>query len=87
MGGRRELTVDVEGVLRRLDIGDDLTFRAREVKTGYQSLTQENHWEIVRDQILREKGWDLRWHFDGYATPELRKALEQAGIPYTGGTR
>ena len=28
--GRRELTVDVEGVLRRLDIGDDPTLRARE---------------------------------------------------------
>jgi hypothetical protein len=66
---RREVTIDVEGVQRRLDIADAATRRAREVKGGYQSLNQETHWEILRDQILREKGWDIRWHFDGYATP------------------
>ena len=85
--GRREVTIDVEGVPRRLDIGDELTRRAREVKSGYQSLSQETHWELLRDQILREKGWDVRWHFDGYATPQLRRALEKAGIPFTGGTK
>jgi hypothetical protein len=85
--GTREATIDVEGVPRRLDIADAATRRAREVKSGYQSLTQEIQWEILRDQILREKGWDLRWHFDGYATPQLRSALEKAGIPFTGGTK
>jgi hypothetical protein len=84
--GTREATIDVEGVPRRLDIADAATRRAREVKSGYQSLTQEIQWEILRDQILREKGWDLRWHFEGYATPQLRSALEKAGIPFTGGT-
>jgi len=85
--GRREITIDVEGVPRKLDIADAATRRAREVKSGYQSLTQETHWEILRDQILREKGWDVRWHFDGYATPQLRGALEKAGILFTGGTK
>ena len=85
--GRREVTIDVEGVPRRLDIADAATRRAREVKGGYQSLRPETQWEILRDQILREKGWDVRWHFDGYATPQLRSALEKAGIPFTGGTK
>ena len=85
--GRREVTIDVEGVPRRLDIADAAARRAREVKGGYQSLKPETQWEILRDQILREKGWDVRWHFDGYATPQLRGALERAGIPFTGGTK
>jgi hypothetical protein len=85
--GGREVTIDVEGVPRRLDIADAAARRAREVKSGYQSLSQETHWEILRDQVLREKGWDVRWHFDGYATPQLRSALEKAGIPFTGGTK
>jgi hypothetical protein len=85
--GRREVTIDVEGVPRRLDIADAATRRAREVKGGYQSLNQETQWEILRDQVLREKGWDIRWHFDGYATPQLRNALDKAGIPFTGGTK
>jgi len=85
--GRREVTVDVEGVPRRLDIADEATFRGREVKTGYQSATQENLWEIQRDQILREKGWDIQWRFEGRASRQLREALGKAGLPYTGGTR
>jgi hypothetical protein len=74
--GRREVTVDVEGVPRRLDIADEATLRAREVKTGYQSATQENLWEIQRDQILREKGWDLEWYFEGTANEAPPQTVE-----------
>jgi len=83
--GKREVTVNVEGVARRLDIGDEATMRACEVKTGYQSLTQENLWELLRDQVLREKGWDVMWRFEGKASGPLRNALDAAEIPYTGG--
>jgi hypothetical protein len=85
--GRREVTVDVEGVSRRLDIADEATFRGREIKTGYQSATQENLWEIQRDQILREKGWDIQWRLAGPASRQLREALGKAQLPFTGGTR
>ena len=80
--GQREVTVDVEGVARRLDIADAQTMRGREVKTGYQTATQENLWEIQRDQILRESGWDIQWHIEGRASKQLREALEEAGLPY-----
>jgi RHS repeat-associated protein len=83
--GRREVTLDVEGIPRRLDIADKATFRGREVKTGAQYATQENLWEIQRDQILRDKGWDIQWHFEGTVSKPLRDALNKAGIPYTGG--
>src|SRR5262249_21006368 len=53
--GQREVTVEVEGVERRLDIGDESTMRGVEHKTGYQTATQANRWEVLRDQILREK--------------------------------
>ena len=85
--GRREVTVDVEGVPRRLDIADEATLRGREIKTGYQSATQENLWEIQRDEILREKGWDIQWRFEGSASRQLRQALDKAGIPYSGGSK
>jgi RHS repeat-associated protein len=85
--GQRELTVDVEGVSRRLDIGDKATMRGIEHKTGYQSKTTDNMWEIQRDSILREQGWDIKWHFEGQASKPLLKALDDAGIPYTGGRK
>lgn len=80
--GEREVTVDVEGVPRRLDIGDERTQRGVEVKTGNQYADQDNLWEIERDRILREQGWDIRWHFEGYASKPLKEALDKAGIPY-----
>jgi hypothetical protein len=83
--GRREVTVDVEGVPRRLDIADPATQKGWEIKTGRQYATQENLWEVQRDQILREEGWDIRWHFEGRASKPLIKALNEAGIPHTGG--
>jgi Domain of unknown function (DUF4157) len=84
--GKMEVTVDVEGEVRRLDIGDKLTKRGVEVKTGYQYNSPENQWEILRDQILRDKmGWDISWHFEGTASKPLKDALNAAKIPFTGG--
>jgi len=80
--GTREVVVDVEGVPRKLDIGDVARRRGVEHKTGYQTATQQNLWEIQRDQILREQGWDIRWHLDGRASKPLIQALDEAGIPH-----
>jgi len=81
--GEREQTVYVEGVLRRLDIADVPARRAVEVKTGAQYATQDNLWEIARDEILIKKlGWNIRWHFEGTASKPLQDALRTAGIPF-----
>lgn len=80
--GQTQVTVEVEGVPRRLDIADPATQRGVEVKTGAQYATQENLWEIARDEILREQGWDIRWHFEGHVSQPLKDALDKAGIPY-----
>jgi hypothetical protein len=85
--GKREVAIDVEGVPRRLDIADSAGMRGREIKSGYQNASQENLWEIQRDQILRNAGWDIRWHFEGRASKPLLRALDDAGIPYTFGAR
>jgi hypothetical protein len=85
--GSREVPLDVDGLTRRLDIADKASFRGREVKTGYQTATKENLWEIQRDQALRKGGWDIQWHFTGRASRQLLEALRRAGIPYTGGTQ
>jgi uncharacterized protein DUF4157 len=82
--GKREVTVDVEGVNRRLDIADVPKRRGVEVKTGDQYLTQDNAWEILRDRVLVEQKWDIEWHFEGYASKPLLKALQDAGIRVTG---
>jgi hypothetical protein len=83
--GQREVVVDVEGVPRKLDIGDVQARRGVEHKTGYQTATQETLWEITRDQILIEQGWSIRWHFKGTVSEPLLRALRDAGIPYTVG--
>jgi hypothetical protein len=59
--GDLEVTVDADGVPRRLDIADLEGSRAVEVKTGAQYATQENLWQILRDEILIKKyGWSIR---------------------------
>lgn len=60
--------------------------RGVEVKSGEQYATQENLWEITRDEILmKEQGWAIEWRFEGTASKPLKKALTDAGIPFTGG--
>ena len=73
----------VEGVPRKLDIVDVDARRAVEHKTGYQTATQENLWEIERDRILMEQGWDLHWRIEGSISKPLKEALDDAAIPYT----
>nr|WP_294872810.1 DUF4157 domain-containing protein [uncultured Pedobacter sp.] len=54
-----------------------------EHKTGKIYNTKDIQWEIARDEILmKEKGWQMEWVFEGEASGPLKKALEKAGIPY-----
>jgi hypothetical protein len=76
----------VEGVERRFDITDKLTRRGVEVKTGKMYLTQQIAWEILRDKILVEQGWDVEWHFDTEPSGPLRRALADAKVEVTVGS-
>jgi hypothetical protein len=78
--GEREVTVDVEGVPRRLDIADEAALRGVEYKTGAQSLTEDNAWEITRDEILVKQGWSIDWVFEQEPSAPLRSALDKAGV-------
>ncbi len=80
--GQREVTIDVEGMPRRLDIADEAALRGVEYKTGYQTLTEANNWEIMRDQILVQRGWQIEWVFEGTASKPLLQALKDALIPF-----
>jgi len=93
--GRTEVTVHVEidGVqyARRLDIADNdpAVLKGVEVKTGYQTLTtgkNSNEWEIKRDKVLVENGWDIQWVFRDITqrpSENLLKALDEANIKWT----
>jgi hypothetical protein len=81
--GKREVTIDVEGVPRRLDIADVARQRGVEYKTGYQSRTQDNLWEITRDEALVKQGWTIEWVFQGKASGPLMNELTKAGIKYS----
>ena len=87
--GKREFTIDVEGIDRRLDIGEkfaefseDVPVRGRgiEYKTGKVYATQEILWEVARDGILVEKRWQIKWVFEEEPSGPLRKALQDAKI-------
>lgn len=54
-----------------------------EHKTGKIYNTQDIQWEVARDEILmKEKGWQVKWVFEGSASAPLKKALKDAGIPF-----
>ena len=85
--GEREVTLDanVDGVdyPRRLDIADVETSRGIEYKTGYQTATQDNLWEIARDKALQDDAnWDIKWVFRDSASQPLQDALTNAGIKF-----
>jgi filamentous hemagglutinin len=84
--GQREVTVttsvDGQPSSRRLDIGDVEGLRAIEYKTGYQSATPDNLWEVQRDADLVRRGWEVEWVFKGEASQPLLDALNRAGIKY-----
>ena len=82
--GKREVTVDVDGEARRLDIADVNKMKGVEVKSGeYFSRTEEIRYEIERDKKLVEKGWDIEWKIDGKASQPLLDDLKDAGIRVT----
>ena len=88
--GEREVTVtsNVDGVdyARRLDIADEATLQGVEYKTGYQSATQDNLWEVARDKALQDKaGWSIKWVFRDSASQPLQDALTKAGIDFSVG--
>jgi hypothetical protein len=88
--GEREVTVtsNVDGVdyARRLDIADQATLQGVEYKTGYQTATQDNLWEIARDKALQDKaGWSIKWVFRDSASQPLQDALTEAGIDFSVG--
>jgi len=80
--GEREVTVDVEGVARRLDIADTTPGRMRgiEYKTGDIYASQDILWEVTRDKILVDQGWSITWVFEGHASKPLLQALSDAKI-------
>ncbi len=80
--GKREVTLEVDGEVRRLDIADVTTQRGIEHKTGYQAATAENLSEIARDKKLADQGWDITWVIEGKASKPLLEALKNAEIPY-----
>ncbi|MCW2568176.1 MAG: hypothetical protein JWN54_2273, partial [Mycobacterium sp.] len=80
--GKTQVTVDLEGVPRRLDIADVDLLRAVEYKTGYQYASQEILWEVARDELLVKKGWDVEWVFEEQPSKPLIKALDAADIKH-----
>jgi hypothetical protein len=84
--GATEQTVDVEidgqVWVRRLDIADRAAERGIEYKTGYQSATVDNLWEVERDAKLVARGWDIEWVFRDSASRQLLEALDRAGIKH-----
>ncbi|MBB3571032.1 hypothetical protein [Rhizobium sp. BK491] len=87
--GKTEVTVNAniggQQYARRLDIADIEDQRGIELKTGYQSATQANLWEVARDKALVDSGWDVKWVFQGSASGALKQALKDANIPFEGG--
>ncbi len=84
--GEREVTLPVQvgGTTsdRRLDIADPRSQRGIEYKTGYQTATVDNLWELERDAALVQQGWNIEWVFRDQASQPLLDALSRAGIKY-----
>jgi hypothetical protein len=84
-----EATVDVDGngTQRRLDIANVQEKRAIEHKqyeSGRVNNTEDISWEVERDAMLVDDGWQIEWVFEGTEPSRpLREALEQAGITIT----
>ena len=80
--GQREVTVNAGGYNRRLDIADVGSLRGIEYKTGYITRSQEINWEVARDKVLVQSGWDIEWVFRDRASEPLLNDLKEAGIRY-----
>ena len=79
--GDREITVDIDGEVRRLDIADTDLMKGVEVKSGnYFSKTEDIMSEIARDKKLVERGWEIDWVIEGRASQPLLDELKNSGI-------
>jgi hypothetical protein len=68
---------------RRLDIADVESQRGVEYKTGYQSASEANLWELSRDAwMVENRGWSIEWVFTERPSQPLLDALNRAGIEY-----
>jgi hypothetical protein len=72
--------VDGKQEQRRLDIADRVLRKAIEYKTGYQTASPDNLWELTRDAELVKQGWDVQWVFRDRVSEPLENALRRAGI-------
>lgn len=86
--GKREVTVEIDGQKRRLDIADPAKNKGVEVK-AYESgkVGSDSHVlkEIELDgKLIKQKDWEIEWIFKGCEpTDSIRAALEAAGIKIT----
>jgi hypothetical protein len=82
--GKTEVTVNVEGSSRRLDIADIKTKKGLEIKkyeNGYISATEDIRWEIERDANLVKNKWDITWVLlDTKPSQPLLELLKNANI-------
>ncbi len=82
--GEREYSVTAyvngQPYTRRIDIADPILQKGIEYKTGYQTATVDNLWELARDKALVQQGWDIQWVFRDSVSQPLLDALKNAGI-------
>ncbi|AYB29170.1 hypothetical protein [Chryseolinea soli] len=86
--GRREVTIDVNGQMRRLDIADEGDLKGIEFKEyseGKVYATEMVRKEVELDSLLVDTGgWELEWIFKNCEpSGPLKKLLEEAGIKVT----
>ena len=57
---------------------------ATEIKTGYQALTIDNRWQIIKDAYLSRTvaGYQPLWRFYGTASEPLLQRLRIFGFHY-----
>lgn len=82
--GKSEVTLDVDGEERRLDIADRRGRRGIEVKayeSGYITASEEIVSEVNRDAKLVKRGWRIKWVLiDTEPSGPLLEKLLKAGI-------
>jgi len=86
--GRREVTLDINGQKRRLDIADESDLRGIEFKEYSEGKVYAS--EMIRKEVeldgllVSTRGWEMEWVFKGCEpSGPLRKLLEDRGIKIT----
>lgn len=86
IGWKKETSIKntTSATSRRLDIANSEINEAVEHKTGKQYLSKDILSEAERDaKIMENTDWEIRWHFDDYASKPLLSKLDELGIQYT----